>query len=401
MILTINTGSSTIKYQLFSNDVEQVLARGIVSRIGEEGSYIVHAARGKEVRHEIPLRSHHEAFELAVQYLLHPQYGAIHNIDEIEAVGHRAVHGADAFMASTLITDEVLDKMSELAPLAPLHNPPNLVGMREGRSLLRGVPHVAVFDTAFHQTMPPRAYMYALPYRFYEEHRIRRYGFHGTSCRYVSHRAAALLHRPLEQLNSVVCHLGNGVTITAVKGGESVDTSIGFATFGGVMMGTRAGDVDPGLVFHFNRELGIGIEEYERIVYYESGLLGISGVGNDMRVITEAAEAGHRRARLAMDMFAYMIKKYVGAYAAAMGGINCLIFTAGIGENSAPVRRMVCEGLEFLGIRVDPACNTEAVGGREKVISPPGAGCTVAVIPTDEEKMIAIDTRRIANLQPA
>lgn len=401
MILTINTGSSTIKYQLFSRDLEEVAARGIVSRIGEEGSYIDHTAHGQHVRREIPLRSHHEAFELAIQYLLHPQYGAIHNIDEIEAVGHRAVHGADAFMASTLITDEVLDKMAELAPLAPLHNPPNLIGMREGRSLLPNVPHVAVFDTAFHQTMPPRAYMYALPYRFYEEHHIRRFGFHGTSCHYVSHRAADVLRRPLEEINSVVCHLGNGVTITAVKGGHSVDTSIGFATFSGVMMGTRAGDVDPGLVFHFNRQLGISLEEYEHIVYYESGLLGISGVGNDMRVITEAAARGHERAHLAMDMFSYMIKKYIGAYAAAMGGINCLIFTAGIGENSAPIRRMVCEGMEFLGIQLDPECNEEAVGGREMIISPPGAACTVAVIPTDEEKMIAIDTRRIAGLQTA
>lgn len=399
MILTINTGSSTIKYQLFSRDLEEVAARGIVSRIGEEGSYIDHTAHGQHVRREIPLRSHHEAFELAIQYLLHPLYGAIHNINEIEAVGHRAVHGADAFMASTLITDEVLDKMAELAPLAPLHNPPNLIGMREGRSLLPNVPHVAVFDTAFHQTMPPRAYMYALPYRFYEEHHIRRFGFHGTSCRYVSHRAADVLRRPLEEINSVVCHLGNGVTITAVKGGHSVDTSIGFATFSGVMMGTRAGDVDPGLVFHFNRQLGISLEEYEHIVYYESGLLGISGVGNDMRVITEAAARGHERAHLAMDMFSYMIKKYIGAYAAAMGGINCLIFTAGIGENSAPIRRMVCEGMEFLGIQLDPECNEEAVGGREMIISPPGAACTVAVIPTDEEKMIAIDTRRIAGLQ--
>lgn len=401
MILTINTGSSTIKYQLFSHDLDRVVARGIVSRIGEEGSYIVHAARGKEVRHVIPVRSHREAFELAIQYLLHPVYGAISDVGEIEAVGHRAVHGADAFMASTLITDAVLDKMAELAPLAPLHNPPNLIGMREGLRLLPNVPHVAVFDTAFHQTMPPRAYMYALPYRFYEEHRIRRYGFHGTSCRYVSHRAAEVLRRPLEELNSVVCHLGNGVTITAVKGGQSVDTSIGFATFSGVMMGTRAGDIDPGLVFHFNRELGISLEEYERIIYYESGLLGISGVGNDMRVITEAAEQGNERAQLAMDMFAYMVKKYVGAYAAAMGGINCLIFTAGIGENSPPIRRMVCEDMAFLGIQLDPECNEEAVGGREMVISPPGAACSVVVIPTDEEKMIAIDTRRLASRQPA
>lgn len=398
MILTINCGSSTIKYQLFSSDLAHVAARGIVSRIGENGSTIEHQAHGQQIRKEIPVRNHHEAFELAIQTILHPTHGAIGDVSEIEAVGHRAVHGADQFIESTLVTDEMLATMEALSPLAPLHNPPNLIGMHEGRALLGRIPHVAVFDTAFHQTMPAHAYLYALPYRFYRDHHIRKYGFHGTSCRYVSARAAEFLGQPLQSLNSVVCHLGNGVTIAAVKGGHSVDTSIGFATFSGVMMGTRAGDIDPGLVFHFKRELGIDLDCFEQIVYQESGLLGISGVGNDMRAVTEAAAAGDESARLAMEMFAYQVKRYIGAYAAAMGGINCLIFTAGIGENSVEIRSLICAGLEFLGICLDPASNREAVGGVEQAINAPGTPTAVLVVPTDEEKMIALDTRRVAGL---
>lgn len=399
MILTINCGSSTIKYQLFSTDLEEVMARGIVSRIGEDGSYIQHEAGDQHIREDVVVRNHREAFALTVQYLLHPEYGAISDVSEILAVGHRAVHGADKFIDSMLVTDELLETMEKLSALAPLHNPPNLMGMREGRALLSDIPHVAVFDTAFHQTIPPYAHVYGLPYHFYKEHGIRRYGFHGTSCRYVNMRAATVLRRPIEKLNSVICHLGNGVTITAAQGGKSVDTSIGFGTFGGVMMGTRAGDIDPGLVFHFVRELGISLDRFEEIVYHESGLLGISGVGNDMRVISEAAHAGNERAQLAMDMFSYMVRKYIGAYAAAMGGINILIFTAGIGENSAEIRAMVCEGLEFLGIRIDDERNGEAVGGVEMAINVPDAPVDVLVVPTDEEKMIAIDTRRVAGLE--
>lgn len=398
MILTINCGSSTIKYQLFTTDLEHVEARGIVSRIGEDGSYVQHEAHGRFIRDEVVVHNHREAFALTVQYLMHPEHGAIHDVSEIEAVGHRAVHGADKFVESMLVTDELLETMEALSTLAPLHNPPNLMGMREGRALLSGIPHVAVFDTAFHQTIAPRAHVYALPYYFYEKHGIRRYGFHGTSCRYVSMRAAVLLERQPEALSSVICHLGNGVTIAAVKGGKSVDTSIGFATFSGVMMGTRAGDIDPGLVFHFNRELGISLDRFEQIVYHESGLLGISGVGNDMRVISQAAQEGNPRARLAMEMFSYMTRKYIGAYAAAMGGINCLIFTAGIGENSAEIRSMICQDLEFLGIVLDEDRNSEAVGGVEMPINVPGAATDVLVVPTNEEKMIALDTRRIAGL---
>lgn len=397
MILIINCGSSTIKYQLFTTDVERVAAKGIVGRIGEEGSYVEHQAKGREVRHELPVPSHHTAFEIAIQYLLHPQHGAIEDIKEIEAVGHRAVHGADFFIESTLITEEVIEKLEECVPLAPLHNPANLTGIREARSLLPHVPHVAAFDTSFHQTMPPKAYMYALPYEYYLNHKIRKYGFHGTSCRYVSHRAAEILHRPLADLKTVVCHLGNGVTMTAVKGGRSVETSIGFATFSGVMMGTRSGDIDPGLIFHLHRQLDLSPDYIEHLLYKESGLLGVSGVSNDMRVVVEHAQAGNERCQLAMEMFAYMATKYIGAYAAVMGGINTLIFTAGIGENSAIIRELICQNLEFLGIELDKTKNEQAVG-IEMIISKPVAKTAVMVVPTDEEKMIALDTKRIAGL---
>jgi acetate kinase len=397
MILTINCGSSTIKYQLYTTDVRQVVAKGIVSRIGEDGSYVEHQAGGRKVRHELPVRNHHAAFEVAIQYLLHPQHGAIHDINQIEAVGHRAVHGADIFIESTLITDEVIDKLEECTPLAPLHNPPNLIGIREGRALLPKVPHVAVFDTSFHQTMPPRAYIYALPYEYYLKHKIRKYGFHGTSCRYVSQRAAEVLGRPIDKLKMVICHLGNGVTMAAVQGGHSVDTSIGFATFSGIMMGTRSGDIDPGLIFYLHRALGMSPDAIENLLYKESGLLGVSGVSNDMRVVLEHARAGNVRCQLAAEIFAYMTKKYIGAYAAAMGGIDALVFTAGIGENSAVVREMVCDGLEFLGIEVDPKRNAEAVG-KEIAIGKLKARTAVLVVPTDEEKMIALDTMRLARL---
>jgi acetate kinase len=338
--------------------------------------------------------NHHAAFEIAIQYLLHPKYGAIEDINDIQAVGHRAVHGADLFVEATFITEDVIMKLEECTPLAPLHNPANLIGIREGRALLPKVPHVAVFDTSFHQTMPPKAYVYALPYDYFAKHKIRKYGFHGTSCRYVSQRAAEILARPLEELDMVICHLGNGVTMTAVQGGRSVDTSIGFATFSGVMMGTRSGDIDPGLTFYLHRQLGLSLEEIERVYYKASGLLGISGVSNDMRVVVQQAALGNQRCQLAIEMFVYMIKKYIGAYAAAMGGISALVFTAGIGENSEVIRAMVCDGLEFLGIQLDTHRNAQA-NGKGMVISKPAASAVVLVVPTDEEKMIALDTMRL------
>jgi len=399
MILTINCGSSTIKYQLFTPNVSKVVARGMISRIGEDGSYFDYQTDLHKIHEVSFVPNHHRAFEICIECLLHPEYGAIKEINEIQAVGHRAVHGADFFIESSLITHEVIQKMEECIPLAPLHNPPNLVGIREAMNLLPNVPHVAVFDTAFNQTMPPKAYIYPIPYYFYEEHKIRKYGFHGTSVRYVSMRTANFLEQPIEKLKLVVLHLGNGVTITAVDGGKVVDTSIGFATFSGVMMGTRSGDIDPGLIFHMHRQLGLTPDQIEYTVYRESGLLGLSGVSNDMRVIVEHAHRGNQRCQLALDKFAYMAKKYLGEFIVAMSGIDGVVFTAGIGENSPVIRSMICQGLEFLGIDVDETKNQTAIGGKgEMNISKPGTSTKVLVIPTDEEKMIALDTQKISGL---
>ena len=397
MILTINCGSSTLKYQLFSTDVSQVVAKGIVARIGENGAYFEQEVNGRSTKIHQSIPTHAEAFDICIHSLLHPDYGAIKGIEEIQAVGHRAVHGADLFVESVLIDEHVIANLEACVPLAPLHNPPNLIGIREAQSLLPNVPHVAVFDTAFNQTMPPKAYIYALPYSFYEEHKIRKYGFHGTSVRYVSQRAAVVLERPLSELKMVVFHLGNGVTMTAVSGGKAIDTTIGFATFSGVMMGTRSGDIDPGLIFHMHRQLGLSPDEIEHIVYKESGLLGVSGVSNDMRVVEEEAAAGNERCQLALDKFAFMAKKYCGAFAAAMGGLDCLVFTAGIGENSPLMRRMICDDLQFLGVDLDADENEKAIRGKAEAVISKGE-TAVLVIPTNEEKMIALDTKEIAKL---
>ncbi|NTW00166.1 MAG: acetate kinase [Oscillochloris sp.] len=394
MILTINCGSSSVKYQLYTADTTHVLAKGMVARIGEPGSSIEHSAHGQKLFFELPVPNHHAAIAIAIQYLLHPEHGAIENVNTITAVGHRAVHGGDTFVDSTIVTEEVIQELEECTALAPLHNPPNLAGIEAARNLLPGVPHVVVFDTAFHQSMPPRSYVYALPYNFYEQHKIRRYGFHGTSVRYVIGRAAESLGRPLEDLRFVVCHLGNGVTMAAVDGGRSIDTSIGFATFSGVMMGTRSGDIDPGLIFYLHRNLGFSLDQIEHILYKESGLLGVSGVSNDMRVVLEHAEAGNQRCQLAVDIFTTMVRKYIGSYTATMGGIDALIFTAGIGENSPEIRARVCQGLEFLGIKLDMQKNVEHTK-ETRQISTPEAKTAVLVVPTDEERMIALDTLRL------
>jgi acetate kinase len=399
-ILVINSGSSTIKYQLFDGAVEVVYAKGIVACIGEEGSYISHETPLAAFRLETPVPNYHRAFELLVEALLDPEHGAIRNISEVSAIGHRAVHGADLFIESTLITPEVIAKMEECVPLAPLHNPPNLMGIREAQKLFPGVPQVAVFDTSFHQTMPPKAYLYAIPLEYYTQHKIRKYGFHGTSCRYVARRAALLLGRPLEELKVVICHLGNGVTIAAVDGGRSIDTSIGFATFSGVMMGTRTGDIDPGLIFYLVRNLGMTMDQVEQLYYRKSGLLGVSGVSNDMRTITEQAAAGNERCQLALEMFCYRLRSYIGSYTAALNGLDAVVFTAGIGENAPLVRKMSCEGLGYLGLWIDDEVNdrTRAV---DAVISTPDSRAKALVIATDEEKMIALDTREVVGMLEA
>jgi acetate kinase len=396
-VLVINCGSSSIKYLLYDAKADRTLAKGIAARIGEKSSFIKHTACGKEFKEETSIPSHREGIELIVRLLVDPTHGVLHDISEICAVGHRTVHGGDIFMESVLITEDVIAKMEDCIPLAPLHNPPNLLGIREAQRILPNIPHVAVFDTAFHQTMPPKAYLYALPYKYSETYKIRRYGFHGTSCRYVCQKAASRLGISLEKHKMIICHLGNGVTVAAVRDGKSVDTSMGFTPLEGLIMGTRSGDIDAGVIFFLHRQLGLSIDRIDDILNRESGLLGVSGVSNDVREIIEGAEHNDERCRLALEMFAYRVKKYIGAYSAALGGIDSLVFTAGIGENSYLMRAKICEGLDFLGIKLDEKRNHEVIG-IEGVISKPGSDVTVLVIPTNEERMIALDTLSVAGL---
>ncbi len=396
-ILVMNCGSSSIKYQLNDAESGQVLAKGIVARIGEEGSSLKHQSGGTETQKEMPILSHSKAFEVMAEALLDPKNGVLHDISEVAAVGHRVVHGGESFVDSVLITDDVVAKLEECVPLAPLHNPASLIGIREARILLPDIPQVAVFDTAFHQTMPPRAYLYALPYGYYQDHRIRRYGFHGTSYRYVSRRTARLLGKPLDKLRMVICHFGNGVSMAAVDGGKSIDTSMGLTPLEGLIMGTRSGDIDPGVVFFLHRQLGMSIDRIEEMLNKESGLLGISETSNDMRDIIQKAGEGDEQCRLALEAFAYRARKYVGAYAAALGGLDALVFTAGIGENSPLVRQMICENLEFMGITLDESTNKKAAG-TETIISTPESKVSVLVIPTDEERIIVEDTLVVAGL---
>jgi acetate kinase len=396
-VLVINCGSSSIKYQLYDSEADQTLAKGIAARIGEKSSFIKHETRAEEYHEELPIPSHRKGIERIAQLLVDPTHGVLRDISEISAVGHRTVHGGDIFFESVLITEDVIAKMEECIPLAPLHNPPNLLGIREAQRILPGIPHVAVFDTAFHQSMPPKAFLYALPYRYYETYKIRRYGFHGTSCRYVAQKAASILGTPTGQQRMIICHLGNGVTVAAVQGGKSVDTSMGFTPLEGLIMGTRSGDIDAGVLFFLHRQLGMSIDRIDDLLNRESGLFGISGVSNDVREITAGAEHCNERCRLALEMFAYRVKKYIGAYSAVLGGIDTLVFTAGIGENSWLMRAMICNDLEYLGVELDEKKN-QAVVGIEGVISTPESGAKVLVIPTNEEQMIAFDTLSVAGL---
>jgi acetate kinase len=394
MILTINCGSSSLKYQLFDADLERVVAKGLVSRIGGAVGRIDHTAGAERSGDDLPIPDHHAAFAAVIERI--ERSIGRDGVAGVTGVGHRVVHGGDAFSTSVVIDEAVIERIESFVPLAPLHNPANLTGIREARRVFPAATHVAVFDTAFHQTMPQAAHVYPLPWYLYEEHAVRRYGFHGTSCRFVAARAAEFLRRPLDTLKLVVCHLGNGVTIDAVDRGRSIDTSLGFGTLSGVMMGTRSGDFDPLLVVHLVRALGLTIDEVDRMIHKESGLAGIGGVGNDMREVIAGMTAGDPRCRLAFEMFCYMVRKYVGAYAAAMEGIDGLVFTAGIGENCVEVRAEVCRRLGFLGIRLDETANA-GLRGRTGSIGLPGAATAALVVPTDEERMIAIDTRDLMN----
>lgn len=391
MILTINCGSSSLKYQLYSADLTQVVASGLVAKVGEPGSYCDHRNDRETTRIQRDIADHRDAVLLMMENLLSHDIGAIKDTAQITAIGHRAVHGGSTFVESVVVGNDVMEELRACSAFAPLHNPCNIAGIEEAMRLFPGTPNVVVFDTAFHQTVPPYAHVYALPYELCTEHGIRRYGFHGTSCRYVAQASAELLNRPIEDLSMVVCHLGNGVTIDAVKGGKSVDTSLGFGTFCGMPMGTRAGDFDPAIIFHLVNTLGMSLEEVETICYKKSGLLGLSGLSNDMREVCEAAAAGNERCQLAVEVFVYQVRKQIGAYAAAMNGLDALVFTAGIGENSAEIRSRICSGLSVLGVSIDERVNAIARKGHPN-ISASEARVATLVVPTDEERMIAIDT---------
>jgi acetate kinase len=395
-VLVVNSGSSSIKYQLFDMADESVLAKGLVERIGISDSMINHYPSNREpviTHQDIP--NHRMGIKLMMNALLHPDYGVIKDISEIVAVGHRVVHAGEKFSGSVLLTDEVMDALKECIELAPLHNPPNILGIEVCKELMPGVPQVGVFDTAFHQTIPEHAYLYGIPYKYYKKYKIRRYGFHGTSHKFVAQRAAKILEKPLEELKIITCHLGNGSSITAVKNGVSVDTSLGFGTVAGIIMGTRCGDLDPAIIPFLIDKEKLTVEGINKIIYKESGFLGLSeGISSDKRDLRKRANQGDERAIRTISAFTYGIKKYIGAYAAAMGGVDAIVFTAGIGENSKETRAESCEGLEFLGVKIDPEKNK--VRAKEAMISDNNSRVKVIVIPTNEELMIAKDTAEIS-----
>lgn len=391
-VLVINCGSSSLKYQVFDMTNETVLAKGIVEKIGIEGSFLKYR-RGDEdnITIEASIPNHEVAIKLVFDALTNSEYGVMRDVSEIGAVGHRVVHAGEKFASSVVITDEVMAALRECIDLAPLHNPPNITGIEVAQRLMPNVTHVGVFDTAFHQTMPDYAYLYGLPYELYQQYKIRRYGFHGTSHMYVAQRAAAMLQRPAAELKIITCHLGNGASITAVDGGRSVDTSMGFTPLEGLIMGTRSGDIDPAIVNFLVGKEGLTSEQVvNSLLNKKSGVLGISGVSSDFRSLEEAMAAGNRRAALAIEMFAYRVRKYIGSYAAAMGGVDAIVFTAGLGENSASMREQICQGLQFIGVAVDPQRNN--VRGKEVDVSTADAKVRVLLIPTNEELMIARDT---------
>lgn len=393
-VLVINCGSSSLKYQLINMENEEVMAKGLAERIGIEGSQVKHQAIGKEKKvYTDPLATHKEAINTVLKALVDPVYGAVKSLDEIDAIGHRVVHGGEKFAGSVVITDAVIKAMDECTDLAPLHNPPNIIGINACKELLPNVKMVGVFDTAFHQTMPEEAFIYPLPYELYKELGIRRYGFHGTSHKYVSQRVAEIMNKDIKDLRIITCHLGNGASVTAIKGGKSVDTSMGLTPLEGLVMGTRCGDIDPAIVTFLMEKKNLSIKQINNLMNKESGVLGISGVSSDFRDIETAAKEGNKRAQLALDKFYYTVKKYIGSYAAAMGGVDVVIFTAGLGENSAEARKEICKGLEFLGITVDDDKNNTR--GKEVEISKDNQKVKVFVIPTNEELMIARETKSL------
>lgn len=398
-ILVLNCGSSSIKYKLFDMTSKEVIAQGGIEKIGLKGSFLKLTLPGGEkkiLEKDIP--EHTAGVEFILRTLINPEYGAIRSLDEINAVGHRTVHGGERFSESVLLTPEVLEVFESCNELAPLHNPANLKGIRAIEAILPNVPQVGVFDTAFHQTMPDYAYLYAIPYTLYEKYGVRRYGFHGTSHRYVSRRVCEFLGVDPNQQRIITCHIGNGASIAAIKGGKCIDTTMGLTPLEGLMMGTRSGDIDAGAVTFLMDKEGLDTEGISDLLNKKSGVLGISGVSSDMRELLAACEAGNERAILAEKMYYYRIKKYIGAYAAALGGVDIILFTGGVGENQFECRREVCSGLEYMGVELDYPLN-DKIRGTETVISTSASKVKVVVIPTDEELMIASDTAEILNRQ--
>ncbi|GHH97295.1 acetate kinase [Neobacillus kokaensis] len=390
-IIAINAGSSSLKFQLFEMPGEEVITKGLIERIGLNDSVFTISVDGKKVQETLDIPDHEVAVKMLLDKLT--SLGIIKSLNEIQGVGHRVVHGGEEFSDSVVITDEVLKKIDELSELAPLHNPANVTGIRAFKSVLPNVPAVAVFDTAFHQTMPESSYLYSLPYEYYKKYGIRKYGFHGTSHKYVSKRAAELLGRPLEQLRLISCHLGNGASIAAIQGGKSIDTSMGFTPLAGVTMGTRSGNIDPALIPYIMEKTGKTADEVLEVLNKKSGMLAVSGFSSDLRDIEIQANQGNERAQLALDVFSNRIHKYIGSYASRMNGVDAIIFTAGIGENSDVIRANVLKGLEFMGVYWDPALNK--VRGEETFVNYPHSPVKVLVIPTNEEVMIARDVVRL------
>lgn len=393
-VLVLNCGSSSIKYQFISTDDKKVLAKGLIERIGSSSAILTHQRfDGDTIKITGEILDHDIAIEYVIAVLLSKNHGVIKDRSEIEAVGHRVVHGGEDFSGSVLITDAVIQTLKDNIELAPLHNPPNIKGIVACQKHLPGIPQVGVFDTAFHQKMPPKAYLYGIPYLLYKKYKIRRYGFHGTSHLFVSRRAADLMNQPYEKLKIITCHLGNGCSVAAIDGGVSIDTSMGFTPLEGLLMGTRCGDLDPSIPLHVMGKEELTLAEVNTMLNKHSGLMGISGVSNDMREIIKAMQEGNERARYAFEVFCYRIKKYIGAYAAALGGLDAVVFTGGIGENSVDVRKEVLSNLEFLGIELDDEKNQISAG--ERVITKENSKVKVFVIPTNEELVIALDTAQI------
>lgn len=394
LVLVINCGSSSIKYQLIEMDNEELVAKGLVERIGIDGSVISHTTTGKE-KHvvEVPMKDHTEAIKHVMDALVDPEYGALKSLDEIDAIGHRVVHGGETYKQSVLIDDQVIKDLEDCVSLAPLHNPPNLAGIKACRDLMPDAPEVAAFDTAFHQTMKPEAYLYAIPYRFYEKYAIRRYGFHGLSHMFMANEASKLLNVDVDDLKLITCHLGNGASVTAIKHGRSFDTSMGYTPLEGLVMGTRCGDIDPTIIEAIAEKEGISDEEVNTLLNKESGVLGVSGVSSDFRDLEKAMSEGNQRAELALKLFAKRVRFYIGAYIAEMNGVDAIVFTGGIGENDQYMRQLICNNMGNLGIKLDPVKN--ALRDDAVILSTDDSRIKVIKLATNEELVIARDTKKL------